>query len=108
MPVKAHGYTQLAQEGRRAPEERGLAVEVADVAPAIHVVLVVVLLVRALADIADVAVGVDVLDEREPGFARRRAVGLPVEPAFLHARHHRESEHARGGGLGPGLRAVYQ
>jgi len=58
----------------------GLAVQVAGLAGAVQIVLDIVLLVGALADIADIAVGADVTHEPQPAFAGSRCGGSLLKP----------------------------
>jgi len=81
-------------------------VEIADDFGALHVEVVVVLLVGAFTNVAEVAVGIHITDEGEPGFAGGGAVGFFIEPAVFHAGDEGVGEHGGAGRLGPGFRPV--
>src|SRR6266496_2649013 len=86
-------FACLPQERRSCPKNRSLAVQVSSVLLAVDVVLVIVVLPSAFADVANIAVRLHVRQEREPGFARSGRVGLLVEPSILYASHHGEGKH---------------
>ena len=68
--------------------------KVAGIAGAGQIVVQIVLLVGTFANVADVAVRVDVVHESQPGLACRRRIRLLVQPAVFYAGDHRESEHS--------------
>src|SRR5215510_14294573 len=95
-----------AQQRRCAPKERGFTMKISGDASAIEVVLKIILLVCALADVTDVAIRFKITDQAEPGLARRRRIGPLIKPTILHTCDHREGKHAGAGRFRPCLRMV--
>src|SRR2546422_10607576 len=58
------------------------------------------------ADVSDVGVFVDVLDQTQPGFARRWPITLAVEPAVFYPTDHGERKHSGARSFSPHVRVI--
>src|SRR5258708_5745885 len=100
---------------RGAPEDWRLAMKVTHAARTLQVEFQLPVEIRshfqigfvsAHANIGYISVFVYVLNQSEPGLARRRSIRLALQPTILHPRDHREGEHARARSLGPCFRMI--
>src|SRR5581483_677233 len=95
-----------AKECCRCPQNRRLAVKVTGDSGPVQIKLQIVCLVGSAANIANIAIRLEVTHKREPSLPCRRAVNLCVKPAFLYAGYHCKSKHAGTGSFGIRLRMV--
>src|SRR4051812_14774245 len=91
----------LPQQSIGAPKQRRLSMQITNVTFAIKIILTIVFLVGAFTYIANIAILVDVSDERQPGLACRRTIGSRIEPAFFYTGDKRKCKHASAGSFFP-------
>src|SRR6185369_17299476 len=83
----------LTQERRSTPQDRRLPVQVAGEPLAIEIVLQIVLLARALANVAEIGIRLEISDQSQPSFARRLRICFLIQPSVLDSGNHGERKH---------------